>query len=67
VFSIDISMPARAHRLVDQVFDPFRSIFHVEGLSQNIAIPGFEFVRQYPRQEPSAVVPLAGICAGGVG
>jgi hypothetical protein len=23
--------------------------------------------RQYPRQEPSAVVPLAGICAGGAG
>ena len=28
--------------------------------------PEERMVRQYPRQEPSAVVPLAGICAGGV-
>ena len=25
------------------------------------------FMRQYPRQEPGAVMPLAGICAGGAG
>ena len=27
--------------------------------------PGQRFDVRYPRQEPSAVVPLAGICAGG--
>ena len=29
--------------------------------------PEERFLRQHPRQEPSAVVPLAGICAGGAG
>ena len=29
--------------------------------------PGATFARLYPRQEPSAVVPHAGICPGGAG
>ena len=36
-------------------------------LPHHSSIPGGAILRQHPRQEPCAVIPLAGICAGGGG